>query len=35
MGVTFCGNFGSRTLLVPFHWRGMCYAHHSAVAGRA
>jgi hypothetical protein len=25
MGVTFWGNFASRTLLVPFHWRGMCY----------
>ena len=27
MGVTFWGNFASRTLLVPFHWRSMCYAH--------
>jgi hypothetical protein len=26
MGVTFWGNFASRPLLVPFHWRGMCYA---------
>jgi len=26
MGVTFWGNFASRTLPVPFHWRGMCYA---------
>jgi hypothetical protein len=34
MGVTFCCNFASRTLLVPFHWRGMCYAHHSAGKGR-
>src|SRR5215471_926139 len=29
MGVTFCGNFAPRTLLVPFHWRGMCDAHHA------
>ena len=29
MGVTFWGNFASRTLLVPFHWCGMCYAHHA------
>ena len=28
MGVTFWGNFASRTLVVPFHWRGMCVAHH-------
>ena len=35
MGITFWGNFASGTLLVPFHWRGMCYAHHSAVAVRA
>jgi hypothetical protein len=34
MGVTFWGNFASRTLLVPFHWRGMRYAHHSAGKGR-
>src|SRR5215813_2902967 len=27
MGVTFRGNFVSRPLLVPFHWRGTCYAH--------
>jgi hypothetical protein len=27
MGVTFWGNFVSRTLLVPFHWRSTCYAH--------
>src|SRR6516165_6625547 len=29
MGVTFWGNFASRTLLVPFHWCGMCYAHQA------
>src|SRR6516225_500851 len=29
MGVTFCGNFAPRTLLVPFHWCGMCDAHHA------
>jgi hypothetical protein len=34
MAVTFWGNFASRTLSVPFHWRGMCYAHHSAGKGR-
>src|SRR5215471_11230560 len=33
MGVTFCGNFASGTLLVPFHWRGMCYAHQFSRAG--
>jgi hypothetical protein len=34
MGITFWGNFASGTLLVPFHWRGMRYAHHSAGKGR-
>jgi hypothetical protein len=29
MAVTFWGNFASGTLLVPFHWRGMCDAHHA------
>jgi|SRR5215472_1609628 len=33
MGVTFCGNFASGTLLVPFHWRGMCYAHQFSREG--
>src|SRR5262249_40878670 len=33
MGVTFWGNFASRTLLVPFHWRGMCYAHQFSREG--
>jgi hypothetical protein len=33
MGVTFLGNFVSRTLLVPFHWRGMCYAHRFSWEG--
>src|SRR5215831_13618149 len=33
MGVTFCGNFASGTLLVPFHWRGMCYAHRFSREG--
>src|SRR5262249_41623454 len=36
MGVTFWGNFASALCLVPFHWRGMCYAHQfSRVAVRA
>jgi hypothetical protein len=34
MGVTFWGNFASRTLLVPFHWRGMCMRSSSAGKGR-
>ena len=29
MGVTFWRNFASCTLLVPFHWCGMCDAHHA------
>src|SRR5262245_65783266 len=33
MGVTFWGNFASRILLVPFHWRGMCYAHQFSREG--
>jgi hypothetical protein len=33
MGVTFWGNFASRPLLVPFHWRGMCYAHQFSRKG--
>jgi hypothetical protein len=33
MGVTFWSNFASRTLLVPFHWRGMCYAHQFSREG--
>jgi hypothetical protein len=33
MGVTFWGNFVSRTLLVPFHWRGTCYAHQFSWEG--
>jgi len=33
MGVTFWGNFASRTLPVPFHWRGMCYAHQFSREG--
>jgi hypothetical protein len=35
MGVTFWGNFAPRTLLVPFHWRGMCYAHQFSREGRS
>jgi hypothetical protein len=34
MGVTFWSNFAARTLLVPFHWRGMCYAIGSAGKSR-
>jgi hypothetical protein len=33
MGITFRGNFASRALLVPFHWRGMCYAHQFSREG--
>jgi hypothetical protein len=33
MGVTFWGNFASRTLSVPFHWRGVCYAHQFSREG--
>jgi hypothetical protein len=33
MGVTFGAIFAPRTLLVPFHWRGMYYAHQFSREG--
>jgi hypothetical protein len=33
MGVTFCAISDTALCLVPFHWRGMCYAHQFSREG--